>query len=129
MKLGIKARAFSPAPVALMLLFANSIAGATDSYFEQYGYEDEINRCISLLRPSLGAASNDRVTYEIQEIDLRGPWYRFEISASVVDVTGQMKLDAFKVGCKANRWVETAQLMERPNAQQLALNSELFASK
>jgi len=57
------------------------------------------------------------------------PQKKLEISTSIVDTAGRIKLDGFKVGCKANRWVETAQLLERRNSQQLALDTELYASK
>ena len=113
--------------LAVVLVMLSGVAQASDDYFEQYGYEEEMNRCIDLLRPSLRATASDRVIYDVQEIDLRGAWYRFEISATVVDAAGMSKIDNYRVGCQSNRWVEVARLLERPNKQQL--QSELLASK
>ena len=86
-----------------------------DNYHALYGYEDELENCVDILRPSLAGVDTDRVTYVVEKIYLHGPWYRFEIEASTYDSTGQRQLHNFRVACKSNRWIEKARLMERPN--------------
>jgi len=68
-----------------------------DNYHALYGYEDELENCVDILRPSLAGENTDRVSYVVEEIYLHGPWY------------------GFRVACKSNRWIEKARLMERPN--------------
>ena len=112
---------------AILGVLVTGQAYAAYGYFTRDDYQDEVNRCIDLLRPALSAQDGDKVIYDIQEIELRGPWYQFEISASVVDADGTTRVDGFKVGCKANRWIEKAQLAERKNKQQLTNGLELLA--
>ena len=96
---------------------------AEDNYFEPYnyfennGYEDELQHCLDILRPNLGltGSSNEKVSYEITEINFRSPWYRFEIVATVSDRAGQPSLEGFRVACKSNRRIESARLLERKN--------------
>ena len=114
---------------AAVSLFTAGTASAENSYLEQYGYEEEMNRCIDLLRPALQLAELGKVTYDVQEIDLRGPWYQFEISVTVEDESGTKLLDGYKVGCKSNRWIESAQLKYRRNSQELLADTMLLASQ
>jgi hypothetical protein len=86
-----------------------------DNYHALYGYEDELQVCVDLLRPSMGIEQVDRVTYQVEEIDLHGPWYKFEIVASTYLSSGQPVTDGFRVACKSNRWIEQARLIERSN--------------
>jgi hypothetical protein len=85
------------------------------NYLETYGYDMELQHCIELLRPTLGATENEKVKYSVEDIALRGPWYRFEISASVFGADGSTRVDGFKVLCKSNRWIQSAKLIERRN--------------
>lgn len=112
---------------AILGVLVTGQAYAAYGYFTRQDYEDEVNRCIDLLRPALSAKDGDRVIYDIQEIELRGPWYQFEISATVIDAGGVTTVDGFRVGCKANRWVESAKLAERENDRQLNASLELLA--
>ena len=112
---------------AILSVLVTGQAYAAYGYFTRYDYEDEVYRCIDLLRPALSAKDGDKVIYDIQEIELRGPWYQFEISATVIDADGVTTVDGFKVGCRANRWVEKAQLAERENDRQLSVKLELLA--
>ena len=86
-----------------------------DNYHALYGYEDELENCVDILRPSLAGDNTDRVSYVVEEIHLHGPWYRFEIKATTYDSAGQRQLEGFRVACKSNRWIEKARLMKRPN--------------
>ncbi|MEJ2138335.1 MAG: hypothetical protein P8Y61_02600 [Gammaproteobacteria bacterium] len=112
---------------AILGVLVTGQAYAAYGYFTRDDYEDEVNRCIDLLRPALSAKDGDRVIYEIQEIELRGPWYQFEISATVVDAGGVTTVDGFRVGCKANRWVERAELAARDNGRELDTAPGLLA--
>ena len=85
------------------------------NYLEAYGYDMELQHCVELLRPTLGAAKDEQVKYVVEDITLRGPWYRFEISASVFGADGSTRVDGFKVLCKSNRWIQSAKLIERRN--------------
>ncbi len=113
--------------VALLGLATAAQGAAEYNYFTQHGYEDEINRCIDLLRPALGAQAGDKVVYDIQEIQLRGPWYQFEISTTIIDPKGNISVDDYMVGCKANRWIDSVQLAERRNTTQLKSSKNVFA--
>ena len=115
------------AMAATVGILAAGVANA--DYFERNGYEDEMNRCIDLIQPSMQAVKSGKVIYDVQEIDLRGPWYQFEISVTVEDEAGARRIDGYKVGCKSNRWIETAELKERRNTEQLPVEMELLASK
>ncbi len=108
---------------------ATGIANAEVSYFERNGYEEEMNRCIDLLQPAMQSINSGKIIYDVQQIDLRGPWYQFEISVSVEDEAGIKSLDSYKIGCKANRWIESAELNVRRNTQQLPVTQEPLASK
>jgi hypothetical protein len=85
------------------------------NYLETYGFDMELQHCVELLRPSLGAVENEKVKYVVEDITLRGPWYRFEITATVIGVDGSTRVDGFKVLCKSNRWIQSAKLIERRN--------------
>jgi lysyl-tRNA synthetase class II len=87
-----------------------------DNYHALYGYEDELQQCVELLRPSVETEQADRITYQVQEIDLHGPWYKFEIAATTYLADGQKIVDGFRVACKSNRWIEQARLIERRNS-------------
>ena len=67
------------------------------------------------------------MSYEIEDIRLRGPWYRFEIKTTVVDSNGQTVVDGYRVGCKSNRWIESTQLLARRNSQALPLQLQMLA--
>jgi len=114
---------------AVSILLVSGPASATYNYFEENGYEDELELCLQKIRPMINAGADDAVYYEVEEIDLRGPWYRFEISATKVDRTGQRSIDGYNVGCKSNRWVESVKLLERYNKQPLPVGREMFAKK
>lgn len=101
--------------LALLLGSSGSGAMASYNYFEQYGYEPQLQRCVDLLRPAVTGSPGDQVRFEVEEIKLRGPWFRFEISTTVRDQTGRVRLNDYKVGCKANRWVAKTRLIRRPN--------------
>jgi hypothetical protein len=104
--------------VALASIFAATTAQADYrpyNYLETYGYDMELQHCVELLRPTLGAEQNEQVKYVVQDVALHGPWYRFEIKASVIGVDGDARIDGFKVLCKSNRWLESARLIERRN--------------
>jgi len=104
--------------VALASVFVTDIAVAEYrpyKYFEHHGYDSELQHCVELLRPTLNAPADGKIQYLLQEVKLRGPWYRFEIQASVFDSDGAVSLDGFKVLCKSNRWIESARLIERRN--------------
>ena len=120
---GIRSMAF-----AALLCCGAANANPAYDYFELYGYEDELARCVELIRPVLQAKDGEKVTYDVQEIDLRGPWYNFEISTTLVDTQGNKQVDAYKIGCRSNRWVESVKLVERRNSQPLPLRLELLAS-
>ena len=92
------------------------------NYLETYGYDMELQHCVELLRPTLGATENEKVKYVVGDIALRGPWYRFEISASVFGADGSTRVDGFKVLCKSNRWIQSAQLIERKNDPSVSRN-------
>jgi len=85
------------------------------NYLETYGFDMELQHCVELLRPSLGAVENEKVKYVVEDVTLRGPWYRFEIAATVIGVDGSTRVDGFKVLCKSNRWIQSAKLIERKN--------------
>ena len=119
---------------ATVSFFTTGVASAASSYLEQYGYEEEMNRCIDLLRPVMRISASQtagaaKIIYDVQDVDLRGPWYRFEISVSVEDEAGAKLLDGYKVGCRSNRWIESAQLKDRRNSEELPGEMALFASK
>jgi len=84
-------------------------------YHETHGYEDELARCVDLIRPVIGLENTDKVTYDVQEIDLHGPWYKFEISTTIVDDDGTTQIDSFNVGCKSNRRISATELLDRTN--------------
>ena len=98
---------------AAVFIAISSAKAEAYSYFEENGYEEELALCVDLLRPSLAASAGEKVEYVVQDIDLQGPWYRFEIAATVTDVEGQIRIDGYRVGCKSNRWIESAQLDDR----------------
>jgi len=105
--------------VALASVFAANTAHAeykSYDYFEMRGYDSELQQCVELLRPTLGAVQNERTRYTVEDIDLRGPWYSFEIVASVFGIDGRKRVDSFKVRCKSNRWTDSARLIKRKNA-------------
>ena len=115
--------------VAAQLLLWTATTATADTarqvslkYFEQRGYQDELLLCADLLRPVLAAGQGDRVSYVVDEIELRGPWYRFEIAATVVSAAGETVLEDYRVGCKSNRWIESARLLARHNAQELPVD-------
>lgn len=109
--------------VAFAGVLAADFAGAADmefepyDYHELYGYEDEVESCVDILRPNIDAAFDERVEYIVEDIDLRGPWYKFELSAYVYAADGEKTLDGFNVACKSNRWITSARLIDRPNAE------------
>ena len=113
----------------LLAIFAGTAAQASPefNYFEEYAYQDAMMRCVATLRPVLEVQDTDTVSYIIQEIDLKGPWYRFEISATVLDSEGNTQIDDFQVGCKANRWIDETRLLARRNAESLILKLDLLA--
>jgi len=94
-------------------------ANAVASSAAEYEFADELNRCVSLLRPSVQAFGDGKVVYDVQDYKRTGPWYRFEISVSVEDEAGTQLLDNYRVGCSSNRWVDSAYLSSRRNSQQL----------
>jgi hypothetical protein len=112
-------------------MLAGGVASAEPLFFDQNGYQDEMHRCIDLLRPALQSVETGKVIYDVQDIELRGPWYQFEISVTVEDAAGNKRLDGYKVGCQSNRWVEIARLEDRRNAQKLPVEVkiELLASQ
>jgi len=114
---------------ALAGLLAVGSAQAKDSFIERYQYQDEMNRCIDLLRPAVQADESGKVLYNVQEIDRRGQWYKFEIDITVTDASGAKTVDGYRVGCEANRWTEVAKLLERDNNESLPLQRELLASQ
>jgi hypothetical protein len=118
---------FVIATVVFMLM--TGVASATNLTLERNAYADELDRCIDLIRPSVQAGDVGKITYDVQEIDLRGPWYEFEISVSVEGENGAMQLDGYKVGCKSNRWIDASKLQARRNIEKLPLTMELVASK
>ena len=85
------------------------------NYLETHGFDMELQHCVDLLRPTLGAVENEKVKYVVEDVALRGPWYRFEITATVIGVDGSTRIDGFKVLCKSNRWIQSAKLIERKN--------------
>jgi hypothetical protein len=85
------------------------------NYLEQYGYTEELQHCVDLLRPTLNTGSEERASFVVEDIVLRGPWYRFKISASVFSADGVTRVDSFKVSCKSNRWIESARLFDMKN--------------
>ena len=104
--------------VALASIFAATTAQADYrpyNYLETHGYDMELQHCVELLRPTLGAEQNEQVKYIVQDVTLHGPWYRFEIKASVIGVEGDARIDGFKVLRKSNRWLQSARLIERKN--------------
>jgi hypothetical protein len=104
--------------VALASVFAADTASADYrpyKYLEHNGFDTELQHCIELLRPTLNAPAESKVEYLVEDVRLRGPWYRFELTASVVESNGTVSLDGFKVLCKSNRWVDSARLIERRN--------------
>jgi hypothetical protein len=114
--------------VVLAGVFVASMAQADQTeyrpynYLETYGYDMELQHCVELLRPTLGATVNEKVKYAVEDIVLRGPWYRFEISASVFGADGSTRVDGFKVLCKSNRWIQSAHLFERKNDPSVSRN-------
>lgn len=117
--------------VAAVGMLAGGLAAAESLYFEQNAYQEEMHRCIDLLRPALQSVAAGKVIYDVQEIELRGPWYEFEISVTVEDPAGNKRLDGYKVGCQSNRWVEMARLEDRRNNEKLPVEVkiELLASQ
>ena len=101
--------------VASISLLTVSAANAEYNYFETHGYQDELKTCIDVLRSNLDLRDDDVVSYEVEKIDLRGPWYRFDIVTTVTDGAGQERLGEFEIGCKSNRWIVSARLIERVN--------------
>lgn len=99
------------------------------SHDQRTAYENDLQQCIDLLRPALNMSIGDQVTYLITEVDSHGNWYRFEISATKVNQSGQVEIDGYNVGCKSNHRVAETRLLERDNEQQLPLNGELFAKQ
>jgi len=108
---------------------AASLASAGNLDFEQHAYAIELNRCIDMLRPAMQASRASKISYDVQEIQLSGPWYQFEISVSVDRENGAERIDSYKVGCKSNRWIDSSELQVRHNAEQLPAAMELQASK
>jgi len=102
--------------IAAVMALSSTGALAEYNYHESYGFEDEIKQCVEIIRPVLGINSTEKVVYDVQEIDLQGPWYRFEITAVIVDEAGIVQLDGFNFGCKSNRWIESASLLDRRNS-------------
>ena len=105
------------------------VASSGDLNLTRQAYEDEMNRCINLLRPLMPVNTNSKIIYDVQGIDLRGPWYLFDISVSIEDQNGVELVDGYKFGCKSNRWKDSSELQSRRNTQQLPEKMELMASK
>ena len=124
----MKKRALAGLAAALLAWFGQINAAAAYDYLEMYGYEDELARCIDLIRPALQAREGEKVTYDVQKIDLRGPWYNFAIGMTLVDRQGNKQIDNYKVGCKANRWVASARLVERRNTEPLPMRLGLLTA-
>lgn len=82
------------------------------SYYELHGYNKELQHCVDLLRPNLFIQNQERASFVVDEISLRGPWYEFSISASVTSADGSERLNGFRVSCKSNRWIQSARLIE-----------------
>ena len=117
--------------VAAVGMLAAGLAVADTLDLESSAYQQEMHRCIDLLRPALQSVEAGKIIYDVQEIDLRGPWYEFEISVTVEDSAGNKRLDGYRVGCQSNRWIEMARLEERRNAEKLPVEVkiELLASQ
>ncbi len=43
------------------------------NYLETYSYDMELQHCVDLLRPTLGAVNDEKVKYVVEDIALRGP--------------------------------------------------------
>jgi len=115
--------------VATVGMLTAGVAGAGDLNYAEQAYRDELNRCVALLRPAMPVTGVRKITYEVQEIELRGPWYQFEISVSVEDESGATRIGGYRVGCKSNRWIDSSTLQARRNVQSLPLTKELLASE
>ena len=113
--------------VVSMLFVATVRADANLNYAEEYSYRERLMQCVDKLRPIFQPLASDRVIYNVEEIELRGPWYRFEISTTIVAEDGTSVLDDYKVGCKANRWIDSTRLLSRRNADQPVLDSLVIA--
>jgi hypothetical protein len=118
---------------ALLVALGSASASAQAQYLlspdQRNAYENDLQQCIDMLRPALNMSTGDQVTYLITEVDSHGNWYRFEISATKVNQSGQVEIDGYNVGCKSNHRVAASRLMQRENEQQLPLNGELFAKQ
>jgi hypothetical protein len=118
-----------------MLLAASGSVSASEqgqyplSSSQRISYEKDLQPCLDILRPALNISTGDQVTYLITEVDSHGNWYRFEISATKINHSGQVEIDGYNVGCKSNHRVAAIRLLERENEQQLPLNGELFAKQ
>ena len=115
--------------VAALVVSTSASAYEPYEYFERHGYEDELQRCVESLRPVLDVSDGDQVSYIVDEIDLRGPWYRFEIAATLVNKDGDTELDNFRIGCKSNRWIAEVRLIERDNIQTLQVEGTEVLAK
>jgi hypothetical protein len=107
----------------VMGLIAGGVSAATIpatlSLSDNSEFSEELNRCVDLLRPQVQMIGAERTVYDVQDVKLTGPWYRFEISVSVENDTGDSLLNDYRVGCSANRWVDEAYLSGRRNSETL----------
>ena len=129
MKVNTSRRRIAPAIAFTVGLLAAGIASSGNLDFVEQAYAEELNRCIDMIRPVMPASGAGKIIYDVQQIDLRGPWYQFEISVSIEEENGATKIDGYKIGCKSNRWGNSATLQARRNRQQLPTMSELLASQ
>jgi len=117
----------------MLAALASASASAQGQYplslDQRISYEKDLQPCLDLLRPALNVSTGDQVTYLITQVDTHGNWYRFEISATKVNQSGQVEIDGYNVGCKSNHRVDAIRLLERDNEQELPLNGELFAKQ
>lgn len=93
--------------LAMMLTATGTAAGSPSPL-----YDDELNRCVSALRPAVSEKGATTVVHTITAVRVRGLWREFTIESALRGEDGSA-LGRISSRCQAQRWGATTRLALR----------------